>query len=97
GQPQVRGESLPELPVISTRLLHATATCLLLVAQGGCATLIHGTTQRIPIVAPGPVAVDVDGIPAAIGPKGITVSRRSSHFVRITKDSAPAVEVELER
>lgn len=77
--------------------MHASATCLLLVGQGACATLMHGTTQDIPILTPGAAAVAVDGIPMGTSPTRVTVSRGSSHLVTITKDSAPAIEIELQR
>jgi hypothetical protein len=82
--------------MISTRVhpLPASALCLLLGA-GGCATMVHGTTQDIPIATPGPAAVAIDGVPVGTAPTMVTVSRGRSHLITITPDSAAAVEVEL--
>lgn len=83
------------IPTRPAHRLRTSAACLLLLGSGACATLIHGTTQDIPIFAPVSAAVAIDGVPVGTAPMTATVSRRRSHLVTFTKDSAPPIEVEL--
>ena len=64
----------------------------------GCATIVHGTTQAIPITTSPPGAhVSVDSVPIGVTPLLATVSRKKSHIVSIAHDSFPPVSVVLDR
>jgi hypothetical protein len=46
-----------------------------LVLGQACATMVHGTTQDIPIYTPVPAAVAVDGVEIGRSPMTVIVSR----------------------
>jgi hypothetical protein len=64
----------------------------------GCATMVHGTTQAIPIVSsPAGARVLIDSVPVGTTPLLATVSRKQSHIVAIVHDSFPPVRVAMDR
>lgn len=78
------------------------AKCFLVLVLGaalsGCATLVHGTSQRIPVTSsPQGARVLVDSVPIGVTPLVASVSRKESHVVSIVHDSFPAVHVALDR
>ena len=65
---------------------------------GGCATIAHGTTQRVPITSsPQGARVFVDSEPVGQTPLVASLSRTHSHVVSIVHDSFPAVRVAMDR
>jgi hypothetical protein len=68
------------------------------VGLSGCATLVHGTGQTIPVASLPPGArVSVDGVLVGVAPLHVKVSRKQNHVVSITHDSLPPVHIALER
>lgn len=65
------------------------ATLVLGTVLSGCASVVHGTTQQIPIVSSVPGAqVLVDDVPVGTTPMVARVSRTQPHVVSIVKDGA---------
>jgi hypothetical protein len=63
-----------------------------------CATIIHGTEQRIPIVSsPSGARVEIDSVAVGVTPVVAAVTRNRSHLVRLTHDSSPPGEIPLDR
>ena len=57
------------------------------VLTAGCATMVHGTTQKIKIdSSPEGANVKVDEVPVGTTPTSIELSRASSHTVAIEKE-----------
>ena len=54
-----------------------------------CATMVHGTTQAVPITSnpPGEL-VNVNGVPVGVTPLRVTLSRAQSHVIVVGSDSA---------
>lgn len=70
------------MAAINTRL--ALVLPCLAVALSGCATIMHGTTQEIPILsAPAGAEVSVDGASVGRTPLSIRLQRKQAHQVRI--------------
>lgn len=75
-------------------LSHLFPLALALATTGlsGCATIVKGTTQAIPISSdPAGARVAVDGKPAGTTPTTVTMNRKHSHMVTLEHD---AYEVE---
>jgi len=71
---------------------------LLGAATAGCATVVHGTSQRIPITSsPVGAQVLVDSVPVGVTPLVATVSRRRSHEVTVVQDGVGTVRLTLDR
>ena len=83
-------------PILCRRL--SAVCCLLVTGLSGCATIVHGTKQVVPIVSDPPGAdVTVDGQPVGKTPFRAALSRSRSHLVTVSLDSAPPVNIELTR
>lgn len=67
------------------RILVLVSTTLVGVAlSSGCATIVKGTTQTIPIASePSGARVSVDGAPAGTTPTKVTLDRKRSHMVTL--------------
>ena len=64
----------------------------------GCATVVHGTTQTIPIASSPPGAtVVIDDVPAGVTPMIATVSRKRAHVVSFVVDGVVTDRVALNR
>src|SRR3954469_3431876 len=86
------------LPAQQTMWLSAVMLAVAVACLSGCATVVHQTTQRIPIASsPAGARVLIDSVPVGITPLVATVSRRRSHVVTLIHDSFPAASVSLER
>ena len=69
------------------RLLPAFALAVLSLQFGGCASIIKGTTQQIPIASePSGARVTVDGNPAGTTPTTVTLSRKQNHMITLEKE-----------
>jgi hypothetical protein len=69
------------------RIQTAIISCLALFLLGGCATIIHGTTQDIAITTdPSGAELLVDGSERYRSPAKITLKRKDDHFVEISKE-----------
>ena len=76
--------------IISLLLLSVTLT--------GCATVVHGTTQKIPIASSPPGAtVLIDDVPVGVTPMVATVSRTRPHVVSFVVDGITKDRVSLDR
>jgi hypothetical protein len=61
--------------------------CLALFSLGGCATIIHGTTQDIGITTdPSGAELLVDGSERYRSPAKITMKRKYDHFIEVSKE-----------
>lgn len=68
-------------------LLPALLLAALSLTFGGCASIIKGTTQQIPIASePSGARVTVDGNPAGTTPTTVTLSRKQNHMVTLEKE-----------
>ena len=64
----------------------------------GCATIVHGTTQTIPIASSPPGAtVLIDDVPVGVTPMVATVARKRAHVVSFVVDSVTTDRVALRR
>jgi hypothetical protein len=71
---------------------------LLAAGLTGCATIVHGTTQTVPIIStPAGARVAIDSVPAGITPFIANLSRSRSHLVTLSRDSLPDVNILLTR
>jgi len=71
---------------------------LLLLTLTGCATVVHGTTQTIPITSSPPGAtVLIDEVPVGVTPMSAKVSRNQPHVVSFVVDSVTKDRVSLDR
>ena len=62
----------------------------------GCATIVKGTTQAIPVASePTGARVSVDGTSAGTTPTTVTLSRKSNHMVTIEKDGYQSESVAI--
>lgn len=62
-----------------------------------CATIVNGTTQKIPVSSePAGAYVFVDGIPAGCTPTQIQVKRKYTHLVTLSKEGFDDATVRLE-
>jgi len=76
----------------------ASGLLLLVATVNGCATLVHGTTQKIPIASSPPGAtVLIDDVPVGVTPMVATVSRTQPHVVSFVVDSITKDRVSLDR
>ena len=82
---------MPAISLLASRLLLATTIT-------GCATLVHGTTQEIPVASSPPGAtVLIDDVPVGVTPMVATVSRKQAHVVSFVADSITIDRVPLVR
>ncbi len=73
-------------------------TLALSLATLGCASLVHGTTQVIPVTSDPPGAlVTVDSVVAGRTPLVTTMRRGAEHVVRITYDTFPTATRAVQR
>lgn len=73
-------------------LLLSFALAIATAGLSGCATIVKGTTQKVPISSdPAGARVLVDGQPAGTTPTTVTLSRKHSHMVTLEHE---ACEVE---
>ena len=75
----------------------STSICLLLLA-GGCATIMHGTTQEISISSvPSGAKVLVDGKTRGLTPAVADLRRKDKHLIQIQLDGYQPYELHLVR
>lgn len=78
------------------RVSIASIGLYLITTLTGCATVVHGTNQVIPVAStPEGARVSIDGNPVGVTPLSLTVSRKQSHLVSISHDSFPSVDIVL--
>ena len=71
---------------------------LLFTMLTGCATVVHGTTQTIPITSsPAGATVLIDDVPVGVTPMSAKVSRKQPHVVSFVVDSVTKDRVWLDR
>jgi hypothetical protein len=64
----------------------------------GCATLVHGTRQTVPITSvPAGAPVTIDGVPVGVTPYMARLSRRDHHRVLVGTDSTSMASFEIGR
>ena len=64
--------------------------------SSGCATIVKGTTQDIPIASePAGARVIVDGNPSGTTPAKVTLSRKKSHMVTLEKEDYETENIAL--
>ena len=72
------------------RIVGALSLCVSVIAagvSGGCATVLHGTGQEIPVSSsPSGAQVSVDGMPTCKTPCSPNIKRKHDHVVTITED-----------
>lgn len=62
----------------------------------GCATIVKGTTQEVPVSSePTGARVSVDGTAAGTTPTTVTLSRKANHMVTIEKDGYQSESVAI--
>lgn len=71
--------------------------CILLAGGYGCATIVHGTTQKIPISSdPSGASLTVAGQTTKhITPCEVELSRKADHILKIEKDGCEPSTVEI--
>jgi PEGA domain-containing protein len=75
----------------------ASGTLFLSTVLTGCATLVNGTHQMIPVASsPAGARVSIDSVPAGVTPMVARVLRRQNHEVSITYDTFPPARFTLE-
>ncbi len=83
---------------VSHHMLPRAALCVAILASAGCATIKHGSVQRVTVVSnPAGARVMVDSQPAGVTPLVVKVSRRGRHVITMTHDTFPAMAVPLTR
>lgn len=71
----------------TTRVLVAILGLAVCSFGTGCATIVKGTTQEIPVSSdPTGARINVDGAPAGTTPATVTLSRKTNHMVTIEKE-----------
>lgn len=81
-------------PLIPTLLIILTVSTVTLTT--GCATIVKGTTQVIPVSSePTGARVSVDGSASGTTPTSVTLSRKSNHMVTIEKDGYQSESVAI--
>lgn len=82
-----------------TQLIRIIAVSVAILAVSfltGCATIVKGTTQEIPVASePTGARVSVDGTSAGTTPTTVTLSRKSNHMVTIEKDGYQSESVAI--
>jgi hypothetical protein len=79
-------------------LLAGLQYALVALAPGGCATVLHGTTQEISILSGPPGArVEIDGVPSGQTPLVTKLPRKQAHQVRIEANGYLTYETTLRR
>jgi hypothetical protein len=70
----------------------------IVIMQGACATIVHGTTQVVPITSSPPGAtVTIDSVRVGRTPHNATLSRGRPHHLVIAPDSGTAFEISVEQ
>jgi len=83
-----------KLFLIRTAILFVSAFVVL--CTTGCATIVKGTTQEIPVSSdPTGARVSVDGATAGTTPTTVTLSRKSNHMVTIEKEGFQSESVAI--
>ena len=78
------------------RLLASIAALLAGSFLSGCATIVKGTTQEVPVSSePTGARVSVDGSAAGTTPTTVTLSRKSNHMVTIEKEGFQSESVAI--
>lgn len=63
-----------------------------------CATIMHGTSQKIPITSnPSGAKIIVDGEMMGITPLNLNLKKRKIHLLRIEKDGYNPLEIKIKR
>lgn len=72
----------------NTIIKYAAVALLPLVSLlSGCATIVKGTTQEIPIASdPTGVRIAINGSPAGTTPTKVTLSRKQNHMITLEKE-----------
>jgi hypothetical protein len=79
------------------KLAIASSTLCLSTILTGCATLVNGTHQMIPVASsPAGAQVSIDSTPVGVTPMVASVLRRQNHEVSITYDTFPPARFTLE-
>ena len=70
----------------------------LVAGLAGCSTMVHGTTQVLPVTSnpPGEL-VTVDDVPVGVTPLRVTLSRERTHVVLVGSDSAKTAHYAVSR
>ena len=72
------------------RIVGALSLCISVIAaaaSGGCATVLHGTGQEIPVSSsPSGAQVSVDGMPMCKTPCSPNIKRKHDHILTLAKD-----------
>lgn len=77
---------------------NAFAAALAVISLAGCASIMHGSNQRVEFAStPVGAQVSVDNKPLGITPTHTTLSRDEKHMVRIELAGYQPYEVELKR
>jgi hypothetical protein len=64
----------------------------------GCATVVKGTTQVVPVSSdPTGAQVSVDGVARGTTPTALTLSRKSDHLLTFEKEGYESASVQLTR
>jgi len=80
------------------RYATAPALCLAALAAGGCATVIHGREQQIPVSStPSQASVSVDGVDTCRTPCTVRVTRHDNHTVRVALPGYEAAGITVRR
>jgi len=69
-----------------------------IVMQAGCATIVHGKTQVVPITSsPTGASVSIDSVAVGRTPIDATLARGRPHVVSVVLDSVASFEIKVER
>lgn len=78
------------------KISHLLAICLLSVCLCGCATILNGTSQKIPVSSdPAGAVVTVDSKDVYTTPVKLRLERRRDHVLVFTKDGFDARTVNV--
>lgn len=79
-------------------LLRVCLMSLAAILLSGCATIIHGSKERVEVQSePSGAKVEVDGRPAGTTPVTIRLRRDASHTIRLYKDLHEPREISIRR
>ncbi len=79
-----------------TQIAVLLAVSALTALTSGCATIVKGTTQEIPVASePTGARVAVNGSPAGTTPTKVTLSRKQNHMITLEKEGYESESVAL--
>lgn len=74
-----------------------TAVCMVLTFSNGCATIVSGRTQRVPVITNPTGAIVTVGIQKQLSPSTFILDKSQDYVIRVEKEGYETLEIPLRK